>query len=56
MNSKIKIIECPRDAFQGIEEFIPTKLKIKYINQLLKVDFILSILVHLCLPRHTSTK
>lgn len=39
MNSKIKIIECPRDAFQGIEEFIPTKLKIKYINQLLKVGF-----------------
>jgi len=39
MNSKIKIIECPRDAFQGIEELIPTKLKIKYINQLLKVGF-----------------
>lgn len=39
MNSKIKIIECPRDAFQSIEEFIPTKLKIKYINQLLKVGF-----------------
>ena len=39
MNSKIKIIECPRDAFQGIKEFIPTKLKIKYINQLLKVGF-----------------
>jgi len=39
MNSKIKIIECPRDAFQGIEEFIPTNLKINYINQLLKVGF-----------------
>ena len=39
MNSEIKIIECPRDAFQGIQQFIPTELKIKYINQLLKVGF-----------------
>ena len=35
----MKIIECPRDAMQGIEEFIPTQLKIDYINQLLKVGF-----------------
>ena len=35
----IKITECPRDAMQGIEKFIPTKLKIKYINLLLKVGF-----------------
>ena len=39
VNSEIKIIECPRDAFQGIQQFIPTDLKIKYINQLLKVGF-----------------
>lgn len=35
----MKIIECPRDAMQGIEEFIPTEKKIGYINQLLKVGF-----------------
>ena len=35
----MKIIECPRDAMQGITEFIPTKNKIEYINQLLKVGF-----------------
>lgn len=35
----MKIIECPRDAMQGIDRFIPTELKIKYINQLLKVGF-----------------
>ena len=35
----MKIIECPRDAMQGIKEFIPTKKKIDYINQLLKVGF-----------------
>lgn len=35
----IRIIECPRDAMQGIEEFIPTAQKAAYINQLLKVGF-----------------
>ena len=35
----MKIIECPRDAMQGISEFIPTEIKAAYINQLLKVGF-----------------
>ncbi|MCD8399891.1 hydroxymethylglutaryl-CoA lyase [Tenacibaculum finnmarkense genomovar finnmarkense] len=36
----IKIIECPRDAMQGIKShFIPTQAKVKYINSLLKVGF-----------------
>lgn len=35
----IKIIECPRDAMQGIREFIPTEKKTAYLNQLLKVGF-----------------
>ena len=35
----MKIIECPRDAMQGIGKFIPTDKKIAYINQLLKVGF-----------------
>ena len=39
MSSTIKIVECPRDAMQGIQEFIPTQQKIEYINQLLKVGF-----------------
>ena len=34
-----KIIECPRDAMQGLHEFIPTALKVDYLNQLLKVGF-----------------
>ena len=34
-----KIIECPRDAMQGLHEFVPTELKIEYLNQLLKVGF-----------------
>lgn len=35
----LKLIECPRDAMQGIHEFIPTEKKVAYINQLLKVGF-----------------
>ncbi len=39
MAANIKIIECPRDAMQGIKDFIETPLKAKYITQLLKVGF-----------------
>ena len=35
----MKIIECPRDAMQGLATFIPTEKKVNYINQLLKVGF-----------------
>ncbi len=35
----IKITECPRDAMQGIKEFIPTEEKANYINAILKVGF-----------------
>ena len=35
----IKIIECPRDAMQGIKPFIPTERKIAYIQSLLRVGF-----------------
>jgi hydroxymethylglutaryl-CoA lyase len=37
--NKIKIIECPRDAMQGIKEFIPTEKKVEYIQSLLRVGF-----------------
>tara|TARA_B100000809_G_scaffold66180_1_gene62874 strand:- start:230 stop:1081 length:852 start_codon:yes stop_codon:yes gene_type:complete len=35
----VKLIECPRDAMQGLHDFIPTTSKATYINQLLKVGF-----------------
>lgn len=35
----LKIIECPRDAMQGLKPFIPTEQKAAYINQLLKTGF-----------------
>lgn len=35
----MQLIECPRDAMQGLKTFIPTEDKVRYINQLLKVGF-----------------
>ncbi|WP_443946400.1 hydroxymethylglutaryl-CoA lyase [Pedobacter sp. AW1-32] len=37
--SEIKLVECPRDAMQGIHHFIDTDLKVKYLNLLLQVGF-----------------
>jgi hydroxymethylglutaryl-CoA lyase len=37
--SAIKLIECPRDAMQGLKEFIPTRDKVNYLNQLLTCGF-----------------
>ena len=40
MSKKVKIIECPRDAMQGIKShFIPAEDKANYINALLRVGF-----------------
>lgn len=36
---QIKIIECPRDAMQGIKTMIPTQAKIDYLQSLLRVGF-----------------
>ncbi|NER15527.1 hydroxymethylglutaryl-CoA lyase [Leptobacterium flavescens] len=36
---KVKLIECPRDAMQGIKDFIPTEKKVQYIQSLLRVGF-----------------
>lgn len=35
----IKLIECPRDAMQGLHDFVPTELKVAYLNLLLQVGF-----------------
>ena len=39
MFKEVKIIECPRDAMQGIKQFIPTEQKVQYIQSLLRVGF-----------------
>ncbi|MBK8949783.1 MAG: hydroxymethylglutaryl-CoA lyase [Flavobacteriales bacterium] len=35
----VKLVECPRDAMQGIGPFIPTDVKVDYLNTLLQVGF-----------------
>ena len=39
MTGSIKIIECPRDAIQGLKQLVPTSLKTEYIQKLLTVGF-----------------
>ena len=36
---KVKLIECPRDAMQGIKSFIPTEKKIQFIQSILRCGF-----------------
>ena len=36
---RVKIIECPRDAMQGIKDWIPTEKKVQYIQSLLRCGF-----------------
>ena len=36
---EVKIIECPRDAMQGIRDWIPTSEKVQYIQSLLRCGF-----------------
>jgi len=37
--NKFKLVECPRDAMQGLHDFIPTELKSEYLNLLLQAGF-----------------
>ena len=39
MNERVKIIECPRDAMQGIKDWIPTEAKLQYVQSLLRCGF-----------------
>jgi hydroxymethylglutaryl-CoA lyase len=39
MDEAIKLTECPRDAMQGLHDFVPTAIKAEYINLLLQVGF-----------------
>jgi hydroxymethylglutaryl-CoA lyase len=39
LNERVYITECPRDAMQGMTEWVPTGLKAEYINKLLQCGF-----------------
>lgn len=37
--NQVKLIECPRDAMQGIKDFIPTEKKVQYLQAILRCGF-----------------
>ena len=39
MNESVKLIECPRDAWQGLKGMIPADLKVDYLKALISVGF-----------------
>jgi hydroxymethylglutaryl-CoA lyase len=39
MNNSVKLIECPRDAWQGLKGIIPVHLKFDYLNALISAGF-----------------
>src|SRR5579885_2835025 len=39
MSDSVKLIECPRDAWQGLQGQIPTDLKVNYLNALISAGF-----------------
>src|SRR5207237_9787473 len=38
-NEPVKLIECPRDAWQGLPRQIPTELKVQYLRALINAGF-----------------
>src|SRR5713101_9458352 len=36
---QVKLIECPRDAWQGLADFIPTETKAEYLKELIVAGF-----------------
>jgi hydroxymethylglutaryl-CoA lyase len=50
----VKVIECPRDAWQGLEEIIPTDLKTKYLLMLVSAGFKHLDAVSFVSPKHVK--
>jgi hydroxymethylglutaryl-CoA lyase len=38
-NRTVKLVECPRDAWQGLPKQIPTELKVRYLRALIDAGF-----------------
>src|SRR5579885_2591538 len=54
MTSPIKLIECPRDAWQGLPEFIPTEVKVNYLRELITDGFEHIDAVSFVSPKHVK--
>ena len=39
LNDTVKLIECPRDAWQGLKRQIPTEVKVRYLRALVDAGF-----------------
>src|SRR6266446_6221945 len=38
-SNPVKLIECPRDAWQGLSKQVPTELKVRYLRALIAAGF-----------------
>jgi len=54
MSEAIKLIECPRDAWQGLQEFIPTEHKVAYLRGLILAGFAHIDAVSFVSPKHVK--
>ncbi len=54
MNEITKVIECPRDAWQGLPDFIPTELKAEYLRELVLAGFTHIDAVSFVSPKHVK--
>src|SRR5215468_6377436 len=50
----VKVIECPRDAWQGLQDFIPTEYKTEYLKELVRVGFKHIDAVSFVSPKHVK--
>ena len=50
----VKIIECPRDAWQGLSDFIPTEKKAEYLTELVTAGFKHIDAVSFVSPKHVK--
>src|SRR3989441_13240815 len=54
MTEQVKLIECPRDAWQGLPEQIPTEYKAEYLKELVVADFRHIDAVSFVSPKHVK--
>ena len=54
MSQPVKLIECPRDAWQGLPDFIPTDYKAEYLKQLILAGFKHLDAVSFVSPKHVK--
>src|ERR1700674_416924 len=54
MTDTVKLVECPRDAWQGLPEIIPTETKVSYLRELVAAGFQPIDAVSFVSPKHVK--